>query len=204
TKEDLMAFLAPAGEIVDAFLPTDRETGRPRGFGFVTFATPEQAAACVEQFNGQELGGRRLNINPAEERGRRPGGKRPGGGGRGPGGGGGRGPGGGGGRGPGGGGRGPGGGGRGGERRRGPIQEFKRGGGGGGRFDDGPPSRPPRAYAPPPEPEGPVYDTSDRQYQEDDEPIEVDEWGQPSGGWQKKKKKGKGSRRNLRSKKRDY
>lgn len=68
TKEELVEFLSPAGEVVDAFLPTDRETGRPRGFGFVTFASEDQARACIEQFNGKELGGRALNINPAEER----------------------------------------------------------------------------------------------------------------------------------------
>ena len=180
TKEELSAFLSAAGEIVDCFLPTDRETGRPRGFGFVTFASPEQAAACVEQFNGQDFNGRRLNINPAEERGRRPAG--------GPG-------------------RGRPGGDRGGERGggdrgRSPIQQFKRGSGSGGgppRRDDRPPRRGGGGYAPPPEIEGPVFDTSDRQYQEDDGPT--DEWGSPVG---KKKKRGKGSRRNLRAKKHDY
>ena len=74
TKEDLVEFLSPAGEVVDAFLPTDRETGRPRGFGFVTFASEDQARACIEQFHGKELGGRALNINAAEERRRGPGG----------------------------------------------------------------------------------------------------------------------------------
>ena len=65
---------------MDAFLPTDRETGRPRGFAFVTFATEEQARACIEKFNRADLGGRSLNINEAEERPRRgPGGGRPGG-----------------------------------------------------------------------------------------------------------------------------
>ena len=81
TKEELVACLSAAGEIVDAFLPTDRETGRPRGFAFVTFASAEQATACVEQFNGQLLGGRPLNINPAEERPRGAGPGRGGGGG---------------------------------------------------------------------------------------------------------------------------
>ncbi len=232
TKEELMEFLSPAGEIVDCFLPTDRETGRPRGFGFVTFASPEQATACVEQFDGQDFNGRRLNINPAEERGRRPGGRdrRPGGG-RGPvqefkrggrreeggrreggfrgrredGGGGGGGGfrgrrddgGGGGGRGrreEGGGFRGrreEGGGGFRGRREEGGGGGFREDFRGGGRR--GPP------IEPPPEP---VYDTTDRQYQEDE--GEVDEWGQPSSGWQKKKKKGKGSRRNLRAKKHDF
>jgi len=88
TKEDLVGLLSGAGEIVDAFLPTDRETGRPRGFAFITFANDEQAAACIEQFDRADLGGRALNINAAEERprrapspGGRPGGGRPGGGG---------------------------------------------------------------------------------------------------------------------------
>jgi len=89
TKEDLVGLLSGAGEIVDAFLPTDRETGRPRGFAFITFANDEQAKACIEKFNRADLGGRALNINEAEERprrgppssGGRPGGGRPGGGG---------------------------------------------------------------------------------------------------------------------------
>ncbi|NOY94266.1 MAG: RNA-binding protein [Deltaproteobacteria bacterium] len=86
TKEDLVGLLSGAGEIVDAFLPTDRETGRPRGFAFVTFANDEQAKACIEKFNRADLGGRALNINEAEERprrgppGGRPSGGRPGGG----------------------------------------------------------------------------------------------------------------------------
>jgi len=81
TKEELVEFLTQAGEIVDAFLPTDRETGRPRGFAFITFATPEQASECVSKFNGQMLGGRSLNVNPAVERPRDGSGPRPGGGG---------------------------------------------------------------------------------------------------------------------------
>ncbi len=178
TKEELIAFLSPAGEIVDAFLPTDRETGRPRGFGFVTFASEEQAQACIEQFDGVEMGGRRLNINKADDRGRKP-------------------------------------------RRSEPATEFKRGGrgrggpgggGGGGRRDDrrgggggrgGPrPPRPPRGAAAPPPPE-PEYTTEDRRDPDaTDESHETDEWGKSSQPWKKKKKKSKGSRRGLRSKKR--
>ena len=87
TKEALVAFLSGAGEVVDAFLPTDRETGRPRGFGFITFASPEQAQACVEQFNGADFDGRQLNINTADDRRRGPSGPpRSGPPGRGPGG----------------------------------------------------------------------------------------------------------------------
>lgn len=100
---------AGCGEVVEVHLVTDRETGRPRGFGFVTMATNEAAAKAIETLDGQMLEGRPLRVNEAEER--RTGGGGGGGGPRGPGGGG---PGGGGGGGrPGGGGRG----GPGGDRR---------------------------------------------------------------------------------------
>ena len=49
-------------------MPNDRATGRPRGFAFVEFSRPEEAAAAIEQFDGRELDGRRLKINEAEER----------------------------------------------------------------------------------------------------------------------------------------
>ncbi|MCA9528087.1 MAG: hypothetical protein KC549_17495 [Myxococcales bacterium] len=59
---------------------TDRETGRSRGFGFVTFENPSDADQAMEQMNGAQLDGRTLNVNEAAERAPRPGG---GGGGRG-------------------------------------------------------------------------------------------------------------------------
>jgi RNA recognition motif-containing protein len=110
TENLLRDAFAKAGEVSDVHIVLDRATGQSRGFGFVTMATPEDAANAIAQMDGANFDGRNLRVNPAEER--------QGGGGRGPGGGGGgRGPGGGGGgRGPGGGGRGPGGGGGGGGR----------------------------------------------------------------------------------------
>ena len=129
SKEELVEVLSAAGEIVDAFLPVDRETGRPRGFAFVTFATPEQASECVAKFNGQMVGGRSMNVNPAVERPRDGSGPRPGGFGGG-GGGGGRG---GYGGGPGGGGGGYGGGGGGYGGGGGAPSGGGYGGGGGGR-----------------------------------------------------------------------
>ena len=92
-REEVQNLFAQVGEIRDVFLPTDRETGRPRGFAFVEFANDEDAAKAIEKFNGYQLGGRALRVNAAEDRPRGAGG---GGGGRGFGGGGGRGPGGGG------------------------------------------------------------------------------------------------------------
>jgi RNA recognition motif-containing protein len=118
-REEVQTLFAEVGEIRDVFLPTDRETGRPRGFAFVEFAQEEDAAKAIEKFNGYQLGGRALRVNAAEDRPRGSGG---GGGGRGFGGGGG-------GRGFGGGGGGYGGGGGGGYSGGG-------GGYGGGGGDD--------------------------------------------------------------------
>ena len=47
-------------------------TGRPRGFAFVEFSTPEAAAAAIEKFDGHELAGRQLRVNEAQERPPRP------------------------------------------------------------------------------------------------------------------------------------
>jgi len=48
-------------------LPTDRMSGRPRGFAFVEFANPEQAAEAIQKFNGYELAGRPLRVNEANQ-----------------------------------------------------------------------------------------------------------------------------------------
>jgi RNA recognition motif-containing protein len=68
TSDAVERFLSEAGEIREVVLPTDRATGRPRGFAFVEFATPEAAQQAIEQFDGQELDGRRLRVNAAEDR----------------------------------------------------------------------------------------------------------------------------------------
>lgn len=60
--------LGAVGEIADVYLPNDRETGRPRGFAFVQFATEEAAADAIKKFDGYEMGGRALRVNLAEER----------------------------------------------------------------------------------------------------------------------------------------
>ena len=71
TKEELQTLLGAAGAIQDVYLPSDRATGRPRGFAFVEFATSEEAEAAISQFNDYEMGGRKLRVNAAEDRPRR-------------------------------------------------------------------------------------------------------------------------------------
>lgn len=80
TDENLNAAFARFGEIVEAKVITDRETGRSRGFGFVTFANDEGAVNAINEMNGTELDGRTIKVNEAEDKGFRGGG---GGGGRG-------------------------------------------------------------------------------------------------------------------------
>jgi RNA recognition motif-containing protein len=80
TENDLQDAFAAYGAVVEANLITDRVTGRPRGFAFVTMNSPEEAQKAIDGLNGKDLGGRALNVNVAREREERPGG---GGGGRG-------------------------------------------------------------------------------------------------------------------------
>lgn len=84
TENDLHDAFAAHGTVVEANVVTDRTTGRPRGFAFVTMSSPEEAQKAIEAMNGKELGGRALSVNVA-----RPREERSGGGGRGGGGGGG-------------------------------------------------------------------------------------------------------------------
>ena len=83
SNEDLQQLFAQAGTVESASVVEDRETGRSRGFGFVEMSSTEEGNAAIQKFNGQEMGGRALNVNeakPREDRGGRGGG---GGGGRG-------------------------------------------------------------------------------------------------------------------------
>jgi RNA recognition motif-containing protein len=86
TREELVEAFGAVGRVVDAKVPTDRETGRPRGFAFVEFESDEVVQRCIEQMNGRDLKGRSIRVNAAEDRPRAPGGpgaggfSRPGGG----------------------------------------------------------------------------------------------------------------------------
>ncbi len=119
TQETVHKAFSEVGEVREVSMPTDRETGQPRGFAFVTMGSDALANEAINRMNGQMLDGRPLRVNEAQERPPRGGGGGGGGFGGGGGGGYGGGGGGGGGRGGGGGGRGGGGGGgRGGGDRR--------------------------------------------------------------------------------------
>ena len=120
TEEEVAELFAAFGPVEKVKLVTDRETGRPRGFGFVTLADEARVKEAAEALDGQEMGGRPLRVNPAEPRESRPGGFGGGGDRRGGGGyGGDR----------------RGGGGGGGDRRGGGYGGDRRGGGGGGYGD---------------------------------------------------------------------
>lgn len=61
----LRAAFAAFGNVTDVHIATDRETGRARGFAFVTFATEEESKLAAEKMNGAELDGRSLTVNEA-------------------------------------------------------------------------------------------------------------------------------------------
>ncbi len=74
TENDLQDTFAAHGTVVEANLMTDRESGRPRGFGFVTMSTSEEAQAAITALNGVSLDGRNLTVNEAKPREERSGG----------------------------------------------------------------------------------------------------------------------------------
>lgn len=68
TVDDVREMFERIGEVHDVHVVIDRETGRTRGFAFVTMGSDEWAQAAIEQLNGTLLGGRPLRVNEAEER----------------------------------------------------------------------------------------------------------------------------------------
>ena len=79
SEADVRALFSQHGTVESVSLPTDRETGRPRGFGFVEMSQAD-AARAIQNLNGQDMGGRPLRVNEAQDK-PRGGGGRPGGGG---------------------------------------------------------------------------------------------------------------------------
>lgn len=71
TEDEVRGIFAQYGEVQSVKLISDRETGRPRGFGFVEMED-NGAMAAVEALDGKEFGGRALKVNEARERQERP------------------------------------------------------------------------------------------------------------------------------------
>ncbi len=74
TENDLQDAFAAHGTVTETNLMMDRSTGRPRGFGFVSMSTTEEAQKAVEAMNGVSLDGRALTVNVARPREERSGG----------------------------------------------------------------------------------------------------------------------------------
>ncbi len=67
TESEVQQLFGEYGEVLSVALPTDRETGRARGFGFVEMDN-EAAAKAIAGVNGKDFGGRMLNVNEARPR----------------------------------------------------------------------------------------------------------------------------------------
>lgn len=72
TEDEVRNLFEQYGQVTSVKLISDRETGRPRGFGFVEMGSTEEANSAIEALNGQNLGGRPLRINEAKPREQRP------------------------------------------------------------------------------------------------------------------------------------
>jgi RNA recognition motif-containing protein len=68
TENDLQDAFAAHGTVTETNLMMDRVSGRPRGFGFVTMSSPEEAQKAIAALNGSQLGGRALTVNVAKPR----------------------------------------------------------------------------------------------------------------------------------------
>ena len=68
TEDQLRQAFEGFGEVSSVNIIADRETGRPRGFGFVEMSSQDEALAAISGLNGQELNGRTLNVNEAKAR----------------------------------------------------------------------------------------------------------------------------------------
>jgi RNA recognition motif. (a.k.a. RRM, RBD, or RNP domain) len=68
TDQELRQAFEAYGTVDRVHIPQDRDTGRPRGFGFVEMPDPTEAQAAIEGLNGTSLGGRTLNVSAARER----------------------------------------------------------------------------------------------------------------------------------------
>jgi RNA recognition motif-containing protein len=68
TEDELRQAFESYGEVLSVNIIMDRDSGRPKGFGFVEMASKDEATAAIEGLNGKEFGGRTLNVNEARPR----------------------------------------------------------------------------------------------------------------------------------------
>lgn len=68
TEQDLRTLFSEHGTVSDIFLPTDRDTGRPRGFAFVTMDSKASMIKAIKEMDGKEVAGRNLKVNEARAR----------------------------------------------------------------------------------------------------------------------------------------
>ena len=67
-EQDLRTLFSKHGEVTDVHIPSDRETGQPRGFAFVTMDSKSSMVDAIKALNGQELDGREIKVNEARAR----------------------------------------------------------------------------------------------------------------------------------------
>lgn len=68
TEEDLHDAFSEFGTVTQVRIVTDQETGKSKGFGFVTMPNDQEAQKAIDGLNGEEVMGRAMNVNPARER----------------------------------------------------------------------------------------------------------------------------------------
>ena len=66
TETNLEALFAESGTVVSVAIPTDRETGRKRGFAFIEMSTAAEAEAAIESLNGKDVDGRAIVVNESK------------------------------------------------------------------------------------------------------------------------------------------
>ena len=72
TQDTLQSEFAAYGPVDEVAVITDRETGRPRGFAFVTMSNPDDGRSAIESLNGREVDGRTITVNEARPKAERP------------------------------------------------------------------------------------------------------------------------------------
>ena len=68
TEDELRTLFSEVGTVTDLVIIMDKFSGRPKGFGFVTMSSEEEAQAAIEKYDGKEVGGRQLKVNKARPR----------------------------------------------------------------------------------------------------------------------------------------